>query len=94
MEGVGIQSSGGMHNWLEVKVEWKKSLKASALLTSFIDQIKMSGCVVNNKTECFHGAQMTIQFLPRVGVTRKARYSDRSCPYVCLSVCLSVLKTR
>ena len=27
-------------------------------------------------------------FLPRVGVARKARYSDRSCPYVCLSVCL------
>ena len=24
--------------------------------------------------------------LPRVGVARKARYSDRSCPYVCLFV--------
>ena len=28
--------------------------------------------------------------LPRVGVARKARYSDRSCPYVCLFVCFSV----
>ena len=28
------------------------------------------------------------RYLPRVGVARKARSSDRSCPYVCLSVCL------
>ena len=27
---------------------------------------------------------------PRVVVARKARYSDRSCPYICPSVCLSV----
>ena len=31
-----------------------------------------------------------VVLLPRVGVARKARYSDRSCLYVCLFVCLFV----
>ena len=39
-------------------------------------------------------AIVACSLLPRVGVARKARSSDRSCPYVCLFVCLSVLKTR
>ena len=33
--------------------------------------------------------EQTVLLLPRVGVARKARYSDRSCPYVCLFVCPS-----
>ena len=44
------------------------------------------------------GSRKNFVFLPRVGVARKARYSDRSCPYVCVCVCVcvcvSVLKTR